>query len=124
MRSGYRSLVNLRCEEQESQPRTPHAEREIAREAGLRYVHFPVSGASFDAARVDEFRREIQALPEAVHLHCASGKRASAFAMMHIAVEPGQPGEDVLRRAEEMGFAWDVPEMTKFVCAYLDSPRA
>ncbi len=123
MRSGYRSLVNLRCEEEESQPLAPRAEGEIARKLGLRDVDFPVSGASFDAARVTAFRREIRTLPEPVYLHCARGKRVSAFAMMHIAAETGQPGEDVLRRAEEMGFEWDDSEMAKSVCAYVDSHR-
>ncbi len=102
--------MNLRCEEQESQPRTPHAEGEIAREAGIRYVHFPVSSAPFGTASVTAFRREIQSLPMPVYLHCTSGKRASAFAMMHIA-------------AEEVGFGSGAPEMTRFVCAYVESHR-
>ncbi|MGJ8536532.1 MAG: beta-lactamase hydrolase domain-containing protein [Parasphingopyxis sp.] len=118
---GYRSVVNLRCEEEQDQPLQPDQEGEAARSLGMEYRHVPVSGEALDHDLVDAFRGQLKDLPGPVYVHCASGKRAGAFTMMHLASEAGMSGEATLQQAEAMGFACDNPNLAAFVRGYVDS---
>jgi uncharacterized protein (TIGR01244 family) len=86
--------------------------------------HIPVSDDSLSGEVVDGFRREIARLPKPVLVHCASGKRSGAFAMMDVAVEQGMSGEEVIRKAEAMGFECDQPGLERFVRDYVDWHRS
>jgi hypothetical protein len=59
-----------------------------------------------------------------VGIHCDTGKRAGAFVMIDKAIKEGWSGEDMLRRAEEMGFECEAPEIRQFVKGYVDSRQA
>ncbi|MGB3738341.1 MAG: protein tyrosine phosphatase family protein [Pontixanthobacter sp.] len=121
--AGYKSVVNLRCEEEPGQPLEPARESEEARAVALEYKHIPVSGDSMSNALVDQFRDGVKALPGPVFVHCASGKRAGAFTMMHLAAENGMSGDATLEQAEAMGFACDEPALEQFVRGYVDGQR-
>lgn len=121
---GFRSVINLRREGEEDQPLSPAEEESRARQAGLEYRHIPVSSDNLDAAKVDRFREELRQLPTPVFVHCAGGTRAGAFSMMDLAIRKGWSGEECLRRAEEMGFKCDKPELKEFVRQYIDSHSA
>ena len=41
--------------------------------------------------------------------------------MIHIGCEKGMSGNEVVKKAEEMGFECDTPELEKFVKGYVDS---
>ncbi|WP_259400253.1 hypothetical protein [Roseovarius sp. SCSIO 43702] len=70
---------------------------------------------------VDDFRRNATELPALALVHRASGKRSGGFVMMHIGCEKGMSGAEVIRKAEEMGFECDTPELEEFVRGYVDS---
>jgi len=123
-RDGFKSIVNLRTEGEDDQALSPADEGEKARAAGLTYLHLPVSGANMRPEQVDEFRRELSALPKPVFVHCHKGKRAGAFTMMHLAVTAGQSGDETLQQAEQMGFQCDVPALKEFVKTYVDQNQA
>lgn len=123
-REGVKTVVNLRTEGEEDQPFSPAEEGEKVRALGMRYLHIPVSSKEPRAEQVDRFRGEVPGLPGPVFVHCAKGKRAGAFAMMHQAVEAGWSGEEALRKAERMGFECDVPALKDFVRGYIDENRA
>jgi uncharacterized protein (TIGR01244 family) len=120
---GFRSVVNLRTEGEENQPLAPAAEGAKAREAGLEYLHLPVSMQRMQPELVDRFREELPRLPKPVYIHCGAGKRAGVFAMIDLALQAGWSGEETLRRAEAMGFECDQPELKEFVKRYIDRRR-
>lgn len=122
-RDGIKAVVNLRANGEEDQPLSPEAEGVRAREQGLQYLHIPVSSKHMRPEQVDQFREELGHLPGPVFVHCHTGKRAGAFAMMHAAVEAGMTGEQALEQAERMGFECDVPALKEFVRGYVDRHR-
>lgn len=67
---GFHSVVNFRTTD-EKQEVAPDEERRIAEEAGLTYLHYPVSPDALDDELVDDFRRSLDDLPQPVLLHCA-----------------------------------------------------
>ncbi|MEX2496643.1 MAG: protein tyrosine phosphatase family protein [Woeseia sp.] len=123
-RRGFKSLVNLRTPGEEGQTMSPEEEGEQAGKAGLAYTHIPVSGDDMRPEVVDQFRDEVSALPGPVFVHCASGKRSGAFTMMHVGIERGTPGEEVIEKALNMGCDCETPELKDFVRNYVDERRA
>lgn len=118
---GVKTVVNLRTTGEKDQPLSPEEEGQQVGELGMRYVHIPVSMKSLEPEQVERFRAELKNSPFPVFVHCASGKRAGAFAMMATAVEAGMSGEDTLKQAESMGFKCDVPELKEFVTSFVDA---
>ncbi len=121
---GFKTVVNLREPGEEDQPLAPDEERKLVEQAGLAYVHIPVSGKDMKPELVDRFRRELERLPSPAFVHCHKGKRAGAFAMMAAAVDAGWSGAQTLETAERMGFECDTPELKQFVTRSVDSHRS
>jgi len=121
---GFRTVVNLRTANEENQPLKPDEERQVVQASGMEYLHNPVSTDAMNEIQVDEFRRQITKLPKPIFVHCASGKRAGAFVMIHTALEQGLSGEEALRTAEQMGFECDQPKLKEFVKNYIDGNRS
>ena len=119
---GFRSVVSLQTRD-EDQKVAIAEERKAAEDAGLAFHHQPVGKENLDDGMVDEFREALSRLPHPVLLHCASGKRSGAFAMMHLAAEEGMSGDETLEKAEAMGFECDTPELEDFVRGYVDRHR-
>ncbi len=92
----------------------------MVKESGMEYSHIPVSLDAMNETQVDNFRGQLTKLPAPIFVHCASGKRAGAFAMMHAALEQGFSGEQALQTAEQMGFECDQPRLKQFVKNYID----
>ena len=120
---GFKTVVNLRTEGEQNQPLSPEAEGEVARKAGLDYLHIPVASTDPRPEQVDQFREKLSGLPGPVLVHCASGKRSGAFAVLQLASQEGLSGEDALARARSFGFDWKSPELEGFVRQYLDQRR-
>ena len=119
---GFQSLINMQTDDEDKKLKMkPQEEAKTAREAGLTFLHHPVDGEKLSEDLVDDFRRKAIDLPAPVLVHCASGKRSGAFVMMHIGSEQGITGDEVIRKAEEMGFECDTPELEDFVKSYVNS---
>lgn len=116
---GFKSVVNLRAAS-EKQDVTPEEERKHAEAAGMTYLHHPVDGEKLSEDVVDSFRKKAEDLPGPVLVHCASGKRSGALVMMHRGVEQGMSGDEVIQKAEAMGFECDTPDLKEFVRSYID----
>ena len=117
---GYKAVVNLRCQDEADQPLAPDREGEVVASLGLEYCHLPVAGGTISDELVDEFRASVEALPKPVLVHCASGKRAGAFTIMHLASQQGMRGDATLQKAADMGFVCDAPALENFVRNYVD----
>ena len=118
---GFKSVVNFRTDGEEDQPLSPTDERATVNSLGMAYCSVPVSMETMGPGKVDLFRLHFADLPKPVFAHCKSGKRAGAMVMMHVAVERGMSGEETLKRAEEMGFECDQPELKDMVKSYVDA---
>lgn len=116
----FQSVINFRTKDEQDQPLSPDAERELVESAVMTYLHFPVSMASMKHGTVDTFREQLKSLPKPLFAHCKSGKRAGAMMMMHVAIEENMSGEQTLQKAEAMGFECDVPELKQFVRSYVN----
>ena len=117
---GFKTVVNLRTAGEQNQPLSPEAEGEVARKAGLDYLHIPVVSTDPRPEQVDQFREKLSeyagagARPlrfrEAVWCVRHSPSRQSARAV----------GEEALAKARMLGFDWKSPELrTRFVTRYL-----
>lgn len=118
--AGFKTVVNLRMAGEPNQPLSPKAEGDVARQAGLNYLHIPVASTDPRPEQVDQFRAQLAELPGPVLVHCASGKRSGAFAILQLAIREGLSGEEALARAWTLGFDWKSPELEGFVRHYLD----
>jgi protein tyrosine phosphatase (PTP) superfamily phosphohydrolase (DUF442 family) len=76
---------------------------------------------SISEDKVDSFRRQLAELPEPIYVHCSAGKRAGVFVMMHTAAEQNMSGDEALKKAEEMGFECEQPELESFVKNYVNN---
>lgn len=117
---GFKTIVNLRAADEDNQPLTPAAEAKMAERLGMRYLHLPMARSDMQEHQVHDFRSQLDKLPAPIFVHCASGRRSGAFAMMHVAAEQGMSGAATLQKARQMGFECDNP---KFVKNYVDQAR-
>ena len=79
--AGFEAVVNLRQAGEQGEKLSPQAEAEEAREAGLEYLHYPVSPPDLTAANARAFTERLEQLPGPVAIHCASGRRASLMGL-------------------------------------------
>lgn len=117
--AGSKSLVNFRQASEKGLSASD--ERRVAEDAGLNYVHHPVSSDSLNAEMVDDFRRSLDDLPQPVFLHCGSGKRAGAMTLMALAADKGWDGETALAEGRLRGIDLSQEKIGQFVRDYADS---
>ena len=116
---GFKSVINLQTADEE-QNLDPGKEEELANDNNLKYSHIGVSKENLSETVVDNFRKELESLPKPVVVHCTSGKRSGAFVMMHIGCKENMSGDEVIKKAKEMGFECDEAELEKFVKKYVN----
>lgn len=117
---GFQAVVNLREAGESDQPLSPDAEGDVVRSAGVEYFHHPISVARFTPEQVDEFRNRLRDLPRPVLIHCSTGARSGAFALMDLALAEGWSGALTLDKAEQMGIKLEA-DLAERVKAYIDS---
>lgn len=116
---GFKSVINLQTEKEEQNVSTEKEEK-LGKENNLTYRHIGISKDNLSEAMVDNFRQELETLPKPILIHCKSGKRSGALVMMHIGCQKNMSGEEVIKKAEEMGFECDVPELEQFLKKYVN----
>jgi uncharacterized protein (TIGR01244 family) len=99
---GYATIINLR------QPTENGADVEgeaaAAKEAGVKYIHLPLNGATPDPAVVDRFLKVVvEPANQPVFIHCASGNRAAAVWMIKRLVVDGWDAERAGTEAAALG---------------------
>src|SRR5690349_18200775 len=73
---GFRTVIDLRTDDEPGQDLSPRQEALAARRLGLAYCHVPVPADRVDAGVLDRFRAALADAVKPVFVHCASGKRA------------------------------------------------
>lgn len=118
---GFKSVVNLRASEEKDMSFSPQEEGEFVRESGMEYLNIPISTKEGPKSeQVDQFRSEIEHLPKPIFVHCHTGKRSGALAMIYLALKEGLTGEEALQKAESMGFECNVPGLKEFFINYIN----
>ena len=120
---GFKSIINLRTDDEKDQTLSPVDEGDKAQHLGLIYEHLPVTADDIKPAQVDRFREVVANTLAPVYVHCAKGKRAAAMAIMQIAVAEGLSGDQAIDKAQQMGCDCDSAELKDFVKSYVDSQR-
>src|SRR5918993_3482169 len=77
---GFKSIINLRTDDEKGQTMSPVDEGDKAQHLGLMYEHLPVTADGIKPAQVDRFREVIAGMVAPIYVHCAKGKRAAAMA--------------------------------------------
>lgn len=117
----YRTFIDLRAD---SEPAagglSPRAVQRCVSALGLSYRQIPVLATALNDATVDAVRRTLREVEKPILLHCASGRRAGALALMHLGCEQGASVEQCLTRAQVMGLDFDgLPPLRDFFVSYL-----
>ncbi|MDN3511866.1 MAG: protein tyrosine phosphatase family protein [Candidatus Jettenia sp.] len=117
---GFKSVVNLRTSE-EDMSFSLQEEGELVRESGMEYLNIPISTKEGPKSeQVDQFRTEIEHMPKPIFIHCHTGKRSRALAMIYLALKEGLTGEEALQKAQSMGFECNVPGLKEFFINYIN----
>ena len=99
---GYAAIINLRQATETGAG--VEAETAAAQQAGIRYVHLPLTSAAPDPAVIEQFLKAIvDPANQPVLVHCASGNRASALWMIKRMVVDGWDADRASTEAAALG---------------------
>lgn len=117
---GFKSVINLRVQDEDDDQIPPHVEAMLVRDLGMEYVHIPISSQQILHDQVATFRQAIPNLNHPIYVHCSSGKRAAALTLMEEGIRKGWSGQTTLEQARAFGVDWDDPHLKQFVKDYVD----
>ena len=118
---GFRTLVNLSAKGELDQSVTPYDASVMAEDAGLRYIHFPVSISSMKFEHVDDFLGLVAGRRGSTYVHCRLGQRSGPFCLVAHAIANSIAPSAVMPLANELGIGWGAEMITDFVVGYLQS---
>lgn len=110
--AGFKSVLNLRTP---GEATFLANEQQQAEAVGLVYGHVPLSSQQSDAQQVNEAIKLVQDLPKPVLIHCASGARATAIALLAIASEQSWTATQLGQEAEKLGLSLEQPHLQSFL---------
>lgn len=114
---GFKSVMNLRDPHEEG---FMCDEKQQAEAAGLDYVNVPVKPNEMTEELADRVLAEMNKLPKPALIHCKSGMRSGAMALMNVAISQGISPEEAMQKGREMGFDCDSsPQMKEFFKHYV-----
>jgi len=98
---GFATVINNRPDGEDTWQPGSEAEERAAKDAGLAYVHLPVTSTGMTAEDARRFQETIDASPGPVIAHCRSGARSFFLWIMNGDLE-GKRDEEVLALADEL----------------------
>jgi uncharacterized protein (TIGR01244 family) len=105
---GYVGVINLRNPGEPEQPLSPEAEGQVARAAGLDYLHYGVGAAPLTEQGVSSVCSFLDEHATGKTLvHCRKGGRAVALVLLHKARAEGWNADETLAQATPLGLAVD-----------------
>ncbi|EAW35540.1 beta-lactamase hydrolase domain-containing protein [Lyngbya sp. PCC 8106] len=115
--AGFKSVLNFRSPQEEG---FLSDEEKQAEAAGLEYVNIPVKANGITDELAEKIIEQIDQLPKPILLHCKSGLRSGAMALMYIAIKEKISADIILEQGKEMGFDCNkFPEMKEFLITYI-----
>ncbi|MFP5274746.1 beta-lactamase hydrolase domain-containing protein [Coleofasciculus sp.] len=114
---GVKSVLNLRSPSEEGFPRD---EQQQVEAAGLQYVNIPVKPDAMTEQLANQVLQQIEELPKPALIHCKSGLRSGAMALMYVATREGMTAEQAMEKGKNMGFDCEKsPQMKEFFKTYI-----
>ncbi|MBW4623845.1 MAG: protein tyrosine phosphatase family protein [Cyanosarcina radialis HA8281-LM2] len=114
---GFKSVLNLRSPGEEG---FLSDEQQQAENAGLQYVNVPVKPDGLSDELADRVLEEIDRLPKPALIHCKSGLRSGAMALMYVATQQGMTADEAMQTGKKLGFDCDSsPQMKQFFEHYV-----
>lgn len=101
---GFTTVINNRPDGEEPGQLPAARAAELARAAGLGYVHIPVTTQGLGPADVQAFADALAAAPGPVLAHCRSGTRSAILWSMAEAKGGKRPTDEILRLARGAGY--------------------
>lgn len=120
---GFKTIVNLSVKGELDQALNPYEASVMAENAGLRYIHLPVSLSSLKYDHVDEFLALTDGQPGGTYVHCRIGQRSGPFCLIAHALQKNLPMTSVVPLARKLGIMWRAEMITDFIHGYLERHR-
>ncbi|WP_236619154.1 beta-lactamase hydrolase domain-containing protein [Acaryochloris sp. CCMEE 5410] len=119
--AGYQSVLNLRSP---NEPGFLENEQQLVESVGLQYAHIPVNPAQITDSLTDQVLVTIGQLKKPILIHCKSGVRSGAMALIFMAQNEGLTADRALSISKELGIGLDAqPQIKQFVHHYIDVHR-
>ncbi|WP_413163691.1 beta-lactamase hydrolase domain-containing protein [Capilliphycus salinus ALCB114379] len=116
-KEGFKSVLNLRSPQEEG---FLTDEQQQAENAGLQYVNIPVQPDKMTDQLADQIIQQIDQLSKPALIHCKSGLRSGAMALMYVAIQEGMSADAAMEKGQEMGFDCSKsPQMKAFFQSYV-----
>lgn len=116
---GFKSILNLRSPDEEG---FLTEEQQQAEAAGLHYVNIPVLVSTISDESTTDVLQQIDELPKPALIHCKSGLRAGAMALMNVATRQGLSPQQAFEQAHNIGFDCSAqPQMKEFFEHYVST---
>lgn len=109
---GFCSILNLRSPDEEG-VLDDEAGQAVA--AGLYYAQTPVSTTDAEAGLLDKALLTLASLPKPVLIHCRSGGRATAIALIAIAQQTNFSREQFVQQVQTHGLSLEQPQIKQFL---------
>ena len=118
---GYTAVIDLRADEEPTcGGLKPVEERSCVASQGLSYRNIPIGATALDCCHINHMSEAVRKARGRVLIHCGSGRRACALALIHISREEGSSIEECMAEARKHGFDWDsMPGLRDFFVRYL-----
>ncbi len=116
---GFKSLINLRAPEEAG---ALGDERQQAEAAGLRYVNVAVKPDALSDELADQVLGYIEQVPKPVLVHCKTGLRSGAMALMYVATREKLSAAEAIEKGRRLGLTLDaMPRMKEFFEQYVST---
>lgn len=113
--AGVKAVINLRLPEEH---RAADEESQV-KEAGLRYIHIPMSYTKPTEENVEQFLKATDdAQNRPALIHCTAAIRVGALWMIRRVLRDGWSVEDAEKEAEKIGLK-NAPHLNEFARAYI-----
>lgn len=103
-RLGFRTVINNRPDGEDPGQLSAAEAADLARAAGLGYVHVPVTAATMGPAIVSSFAQALATNPGPVLAHCRSGTRSTHLWAFATARAGRYPVDDIVARGGAAGY--------------------
>lgn len=116
---GFKSVINLRSPDEEG---ALSDERQQAEAAGLSYINIPVKPEALSDDLADQVLQRIDQAPKPTLVHCKTGLRSAALALMYTATQTGLSAAEAMEKGRQLGFNCDaMPRMKQFFEHYVST---
>lgn len=109
---GYKSIINNRPDNEQSDQPSASEVREVARQKGLHYEHMPVTLDSITRDDVLAFRQAVTLAPPPVVAHCRTGKRSFLLWAAGEVIDGDRSADELVKQAQELDIdAKELPQL-------------